>query len=86
MGRKHVCNNGEAAHVFASQRAAASDIICLLYAIAKINGHIALLSKSHKLNIPKQNKEYQITAVFVLVPVTLSKLKEQYKGAIVIRK
>ena len=30
MGRKHVCNNGEAAHVFASQRAAASDIICLI--------------------------------------------------------
>ena len=85
MGRKHLCNNGEAARVFAST-AAASDIICLLYAIAKINRHIALLSKSHKLNIPKQSKEYQITAVFVLLPVTLSKLKEQYKGAIVIRK
>ena len=30
MGRKHVCNNGEAAHVYASQRAIASAIICLL--------------------------------------------------------
>ena len=36
MGRKHVCNNGEAAHVFASQRAAASAIICLLCFVVKL--------------------------------------------------
>jgi len=50
----------------------AGDIIFLLYAIAKINRHIELLSKSQKPNIPKQSKERQITAVFVLAPGALN--------------
>jgi len=67
-----VGHNGEAAPHVCVPANAVSDLIFLLYAIAKINRHIALLSKSQKLNIPKQNKEYQTRAIFVLTPAALN--------------
>ncbi|WP_236552244.1 hypothetical protein, partial [Alteromonas sp. KUL106] len=47
MGRRHVCKNGEAAHMFASQRATASAMICLLCAFK--NNSILIAQIGNKL-------------------------------------